>query len=79
MKLTRSAAAAPTPSTTLDIAEATSEDRREVASAVVAGFGMPDRLAPWLGAIVGREGWRAYVARDGSSVVGAYKRANWTL
>jgi hypothetical protein len=40
------------------------------AGAVVAGFGMPQSLAPWLAAIVGRTGWHTYVARDGDKVVG---------
>ena len=42
----------------------------DFAIAVVKGFGMPEQLAPWLAAIVGREGWRAYVVRDRDMAVG---------
>lgn len=70
VKFSRGAVSAPTPSTSLDIAEAKPEDAMAFARAVVAGFGMPEQLAPWLAGIVGRKGWRAYVARDGNAVVG---------
>lgn len=70
VKFSRPASAAPAPSTALDIAEARPEDAMDFARAVVAGFGMPDTLAPWLAAIVGRMGWHAYVARDGDRIVG---------
>jgi len=70
VKFARGAAPAPTPATGLGIVEVTRGEAMEFAEAVVAGFGMPPTLAPWLAAIVGRTGWRAYVARDGGKAVG---------
>lgn len=58
------------PDTDLVVVQAASAEAAEFASAVVAGFGMPQSLAPWLAAIVGRPGWHAYVARDGGRIVG---------
>jgi GNAT superfamily N-acetyltransferase len=37
---------------------------------VCAGFGMPDSLAPWTAALVGRPGWRQFVALEGDQPVG---------
>lgn len=70
VKFSRGAETAPTPATTLQIAEVAPGEAMEFAGAVVAGFGMPAMLAPWLAAIVGRKGWHAYVARDGGKAVG---------
>lgn len=70
VKFGRGAEPAPRPATTLAIAEATPADAMAFARAVITGFGMPETLAPWLAAIVGRPRWRAYVARDGDAVVG---------
>jgi hypothetical protein len=36
-----------------------------------AAYGMPAPLAPWCASIVGRSGWRAYLAWDGSEPVAA--------
>ena len=70
VKFSRGAVPAPTPTTSLDIAEVRPEEATTFARAVVTGFGMPEQLAPWLAGIVGRKGWHTYVARDGASVVG---------
>jgi hypothetical protein len=70
VKFSRGPEPAPSPATSLDIAEATVADAIDFARAVVAGFGMPDTLASWLAAIVGRKGWHTYVARDGGKAVG---------
>jgi hypothetical protein len=70
VKFSRGAVAQPAPSTSLEIAQATPDDAMDFAGAVVAGFGMPDSLAPWLAAIVERKGWHTYVARDGDKAVG---------
>jgi hypothetical protein len=70
VKFSRGAASAPRPSTSLDIAEVRPEEAMVFARAVVAGFGMPEQLAPWLAGIVGRRGWHAYVARDAGAAVG---------
>ena len=53
-----------------EIAEAKPAEAMDFARAVTAGFGMPETLAPWLAAIVGRKGWHAYVARDNGKAVG---------
>ncbi|HET6220549.1 MAG TPA: hypothetical protein VFE11_00225, partial [Dongiaceae bacterium] len=70
VKFSRGEAPAPMPPTSLEIAEAKPGDAMDFAQAVVAGFGMPPTLAPWLAAIVGRKGWHAYVARDNGKAVG---------
>ena len=70
VKFARGDAPAPKPPTSLEIAEARPAEAMEFARAVTAGFGMPETLAPWLAAIVGREGWHAYVARDDGKAVG---------
>jgi GNAT superfamily N-acetyltransferase len=38
--------------------------------AVAAAFGAPPEFAPWLDALVGREGWHLFVACDGDRPVG---------
>jgi hypothetical protein len=60
----------PKSATSLVIAEAQPAEAMEFARAVTAGFGMPETLAPWLAAIVGRKGWHVYVARDHGKAVG---------
>ena len=70
VKFSRGDTPASTPPTDLEIAEARPDEAMEFARAVTAGFGMPETLAPWLAAIVGRKGWRAYVARDEGMAVG---------
>jgi GNAT superfamily N-acetyltransferase len=44
---------------------------------VASGFGMPSFAAEWLSRIVGRPGWRAYLAVEGGGVAGA--AASFTL
>jgi hypothetical protein len=70
VKFSRGDTPAPMPPTDLEITEARPSDAMDFAQAVVAGFGMPPTLAPWLAAIVGRKGWHAYVARDNGKAVG---------
>lgn len=70
VKFARGPEPAPTPDSDLVVAPAAPAEAMDFAGAVVAGFGMPQSLAPWLAAIVGRAGWHAYVARDGDKVVG---------
>jgi len=70
VKFSRGDAPAPKPPTSLEIAEAKPAEAMEFARAVTAGFGMPETLAPWLAAIVGRKGWHTYVARDDGKPVG---------
>jgi hypothetical protein len=70
VKFSRGDTSAPMPQTSLEIAEAKPGDAMDFARAVVAGFGMPEALAPWLAAIVGRKGWHTYVVRDNGKAVG---------
>ncbi len=70
VKFSRGDMSAPTPATSLEIAEARPAEAMDFARAVTAGFGMPETLAPWLAAIVGRKGWHAYVVRDNGKAVG---------
>jgi len=70
VKFSRGVSPAPSVTAGLEISQANPADAMDFARAVVAGFGMPESLAPWLAAIVGRNGWRAYLARDGGMVVG---------
>lgn len=70
VKFSRGAEPAPEAPTRLAIDEVAPTEAMAFAGAVVKGFGMPEQLAPWLAAIVGRKGWHAYVARDGGVAVG---------
>lgn len=70
VKFSRGDAPAPRSPTDLEIAEAKAAEAMDFARAVTAGFGMPETLAPWLAAVVGRKGWHAYVARDNGKAVG---------
>jgi hypothetical protein len=70
VKFSRGDTAPPKPSTSLGIYEVKPAEAAEFARAVTSGFGMPETLAPWLAAIVGRKGWHAYVARDDGKAVG---------
>lgn len=70
VKFSRGDAPASQPPTDLEIVEAKPAEAMDFARAVTAGFGMPEKLAPWLAAIVGRQGWHAYVARDNGKAVG---------
>jgi len=58
--------AVPAVDTALDIREVGPEERAAFADTAVAGFGMPPMLASWLGQIVGRPHWHAYVAFAGA-------------
>lgn len=70
VKFARGPEPMPTPDTDLVVEPAEPAEAMAFARAVVAGFGMPQTLAPWLAAIVGRAGWHTYVARDGDEIVG---------
>lgn len=70
VKFSRGADAPPPSSTSLAIDAAEPGEAMAFAGAVVKGFGMPDQLAPWLAAVVGRPGWHAYIARDNGVAVG---------
>lgn len=53
----------------LDIEEVGLGQTDAFASAVHAGFGMPPIFKAWIAALVGRAGWRCYVAREAGEVV----------
>jgi GNAT superfamily N-acetyltransferase len=52
--------------THLKVRAATSADDEDFARIACAGFGMPDILRPWLAALATRNGWRCFLAFDGS-------------
>ncbi|WP_207479871.1 GNAT family N-acetyltransferase [Arenibaculum pallidiluteum] len=66
-KFVRGVAPPPVAATSFGI-EAVGPDRAgDFADAVVAGYDVPDLFRPWLVALVGRQGWTTYVARDGGA------------
>jgi GNAT superfamily N-acetyltransferase len=56
----------PVNSTTLRIAEVGPDRAADFALAACEGLGLPPSLRPWRAALVGRPGWRTYVAYDGT-------------
>ena len=80
VKFSRGDHPAPAVPTSLTIEPVQVAAAMDFGRAVVAGFGMPEALAPWLAAIVGRKGWHTYLARDGAAVVGGaamYVEGGW--
>jgi hypothetical protein len=69
-KVYRGIAPIPPVSTRLEVREVGPEAAGDFSQAACAGYGMPPLLRPWLEALVGRPGWRAYVAYDGGDPVG---------
>jgi hypothetical protein len=65
-KLWRDDSPPPTMPTTLRIDEVGPERAGDFALAACEGLGLPPALRPWRAALVGRPGWRTYVAYDGS-------------
>lgn len=57
--------------TSLRVAEIGPEQASAFARVVLAAFGMPPPMAPWIEALVGRTGNRCYVAFDGDQPVSA--------
>ncbi len=70
-KVYRDAAPASAVRTDLSIAVAGPEQAATVAEVTTTGFGMPDALRPWIASVVGRPGWRHYLAWSGSEPVAA--------
>jgi hypothetical protein len=68
-KMGRRSADGPKVETSLEAHLAGPEEAEAFAAAVVGGFGMPAALMPWVRNLVGRDGWRCYVIRDGASVI----------
>jgi hypothetical protein len=70
VKFSRGPEPAPRSPSSLAISETRPAEAIDWAKAICGGFGMPDTLAPWLAALVGRPRWYAYIARDGGQAVG---------
>jgi len=60
---------APQTASELEIVAVDRASAGRYAEAVLAGFGMPPVLKPWLEALPGRDGWRCFMALDGDDVV----------
>jgi hypothetical protein len=69
VKFWRPAEPAPQPASALEIVAVDRASAGRYAAAVLAGFGMPPMLKPWLEALPGRDGWRCFMALDGDDVV----------
>lgn len=69
VKFWRPAEPAPQTASELEIVPVDRACAGRYAEAVLAGFGMPSMLKPWLAALPGRDGWRCFMARDGDDVV----------
>jgi len=63
-KLWRGDSPPPTMSATFRIAEVGPDRAADFALAACEGLGLPPALRPWRAALVGRPGWRTYVAYD---------------
>jgi hypothetical protein len=70
MKFARGAEPATAAPAAVAVREARVAEAASFAAVACAGFGLPARLAPWLAALVGRRGWRVFVAWDGAEPVG---------
>jgi hypothetical protein len=57
--------------TTLSVREVGGDRAMDFGQVVQAGFSAPPPFASWAAALVGRPGWRSYVAYDGERPVGA--------
>jgi hypothetical protein len=68
-KVYRGAEPAPAVPTDLRIELAGPEQAAAVAGVATTGFGMPAALGPWIASIVGRPGWRHYLAWSGDDPV----------
>ncbi|MEZ5833182.1 MAG: hypothetical protein R3D05_18570 [Dongiaceae bacterium] len=72
VKFWRSAEPAPRVATKLRIVPVDRESAAAFAETVLAGFGMPPMLKPWLEALPGRNGWHCFLAlADGAPAGGA--------
>lgn len=69
MKLWRASLNVPRVVTDLKIERIGAGRASEFASIVARGFAWPDAARPWLAAVVGRPGWRHYLALDGEQPV----------
>ena len=70
-KLRRDASPAAPTSTTLSVRQVAANEAPRFGEMVCRGYGLPTRLAAWFAALVGRRGWRCYLAWDGAEPVAA--------
>jgi GNAT superfamily N-acetyltransferase len=70
VKFVHGAEPAPAPRTAMAVREASVAEAASFGAVACAGFGLPPALAPWLAALVGRPGWRVFIAWDGPEPVG---------
>jgi GNAT superfamily N-acetyltransferase len=70
-KLSRAAGAPPAVEPSLGIAEVEPRHAQLFGKLICDAYGVPAPLAPWNAALVGRPGWRAYLAWDAGTAVGA--------
>jgi hypothetical protein len=66
VKFWRAAEPAPRAGTELSVVAVDHATAGTFADAVLAGFGMPQVLKPWLEALPGRDGWRCFLALAGN-------------
>lgn len=60
-----------TASSEVRVEETQAKDAAVLGTTLCDGFGFPPEMASWLGAVVGRRGWRTYLAYRGDSIAGA--------
>jgi hypothetical protein len=66
--------------TDLSVRELSSAESAHFGAVIVGGFGFPAALGPWFASLVGRRGWRIYLAYAGEIPVGCgalYVDGDW--
>ncbi|HEU4616425.1 MAG TPA: GNAT family N-acetyltransferase [Gammaproteobacteria bacterium] len=69
-KVSRGRTPAPPVETAAEVRPVRSEEEKAAAEAIVAAYGVPAPFAAWFEALARRPRWQAYVALDGSNVLG---------
>ena len=70
-KFRRDTRKAPASDPSIEVREVGAGERELFASTAVAGFGMPPLIVQWLSGVVGRPGWRCFVAFVAGQPAGA--------
>jgi len=70
VKFCHSGNMAPMTASNLEIEPVAGADALLFGNVIAAGFAMPPPLATWLAGLVGRRGWRCYLARDAGKAIG---------
>ena len=79
-KLERGVESIPPVTTEAVIKEVGQESARAFGRILREGFDLPQGLEPWVEALLGRQGWRHYMAFDGSEPIGTgslYVKGEW--